>query len=399
MLYYSELRGKTILAGDLYVGSLDDIVFKVSPSAPVTKLFVKKLNGQKFFLPYSAVERIGKRIHIDANFVPVELEENELFVGKKLSDQQIIDINGSNMVRVNDVVFIQQPMLHISGVDVGALGLLRWFGLEDAVCSLVRIFKQEITPRFLAWIDIAPVELARGRVMMNQTDSKLKRLKPEELAGHLDKMNLRNVKRIINLFDDEYAANIVGKLNISSQAALAKSFTPQRTASILSLIEASEVVDILLALNRHDRDKIINLLDKGKQQEIKRLMGLAKTPVGHVVTNEYVTAKPNETAGNVLHRLRDVNNDFKDVRYVYVVNEDNQLIGIFTLYELIMQKNDNSAYKFMIQNPVAVQLITPKELVIRKMTKYRLNSLPVITEKRHMLGVINIHDLLDQPSF
>jgi magnesium transporter len=396
MLYFSELRGKTILAGDLFIGTLDDVVFQVSPAAVVTKLFVKKQSGQKFFLPYSAVDRIGGRIHVDANFAPTELEENELFVGKNINDQQIIDINGSNIVRVNDVVFIQQPQLHISGVDIGALGVLRWFGLEDIVSKVSRLTGREIIPKFLAWTDVAPVELARGKVVMKQSDTKLKRLKPEDLAGHLDTMSIRNVKRIINMFEDVYAAEVFSNLSVWSQTSLLRSFLPAKSASIISQLETSEAVDALITLRRSEKDKIINLLERHQQHEIKRLMGLAKTPVGHVVSNQFLTVKPQDTAGTILNKVRAARNDIDDIRYVYVVNNENQLIGIFTLYELIIQKSDVSAYKFMIQNPIVVQLSTPKELVLRRMQKYNLNSVPVVTEKRHMLGIVDLLDILDE---
>jgi len=396
MLYFSELRGKTILAGDLFIGNLDDVVFQVSPAAVVTKLFVKKPSGQKFFLPYSAVDRIGNSIHVDANFAPTELEENELFVGKNINDQQIIDINGSNIVRVNDVVFIQQPHLHISGVDVGTLGLLRWFGLEDIVSKVSRFFGREMIPKFLSWTDVAPVELARGKVVMKQSDTKLKRLKPEDLAGHLDTMSIRNVKRIINLFEDTYAAEVFSNLSVWSQMSLLRSFPFPKSALIVSKLEASEAVDALITLRRHERDKIISLLSRKQQHEIKRLMGLAKTPVGHIVSNQFLTVKPQDSVGLIINKVREARNDIADIRYVYVVNNENQLIGIFTLFELLIQKTDVSAYKFMIQNPIVVQLSTPKELVLRRMQKYNLNSIPVVTEKRHMLGIVDLLDLIDE---
>lgn len=396
MLYFSELRGKTILAGELFIGNLDDVVFQVSPAAVVTKLFVKKPNGQKFFLPYSAVDRIGNSIHVDANYAPTELEENELFVGKNINDQQIIDINGSNIVRVNDVVFIQQPHLHISGVDVGALGLLRWFGLEEIVSKLSRLVGREMIPKFLAWTDVAPVELARGKVVMKQSDTKLKRLKPEDLAGHLDTMSIRNVKRIITLFEDTYAAEVFSNLSVWSQTSLLRSFPPPKSALIVSKLETSEAVDALITLRRNERDKIINLLNRKQQHEVKRLMGLAKTPVGHIVSNQFLTVKPQDSVGFIINKVREARNDIGDIRYVYVVNNENQLIGIFTLFELLIQKPDVSAYKFMIQNPIVVQLSTPKELVLRRMKKYNLNSIPVVTEKRHMLGIVDLLDLIDE---
>jgi magnesium transporter len=155
-------------------------------------------------------------------------------------------------------------------------------------------------------------------------------------------------------------------------------------------------VDALITLRRNERDKIINLLNRKQQHEVKRLMGLAKTPVGHIVSNQFLTVKPQDSVGFIINKVREARNDIADIRYVYVVNNENQLIGIFTLFELLIQKPDVSAYKFMIQNPIVVQLSTPKELVLRRMKKYNLNSIPVVTEKRHMLGIVDLLDLIDE---
>lgn len=396
MLYFSELRGKPVFAGQLSVGVLDDIVFKVSPAAPVTKLYVKKTNGQKFFLPISFVSKLGDKIYVDVNFTPGELEENELFVGKNISDQQIIDVTGSNIIRVNDVVFIQQPELHISGVDVGFLGVLRWFGIEEVISKLSRKVGLRILPKFLAWTDVAPVELARGKVVMKQADTKLKRLKPEDLAGHLDQTNIRNVRRIVSLFDDEYTAQVIKNLTGLTQTLLIKSFAPDRAAKVLAALETNEAVDILLTLTRHDRDKIINLLNQQDQHKIKRLMGLAKTPVGSIVSNEYVVVKPHTTASETLSTIRKMAADLADLLCVYVENDDNQIIGVFSLFELLIQPADRPVYKFMIQNPIVIHLTTPKEILIRRMIKYQLHVVPVVTEKGHIIGVVKVDDVLSE---
>jgi sporulation protein YlmC with PRC-barrel domain len=117
MLYFSELKGKSVVdLNDSYIGRLDDLVFKSAPAAPVTKILVRTPSGEQHLLQFSAVKKINDTIKIDGTAPRVNLEENELFVGKNIADQQVIDISGSKMVRVNDVVFVQHPTLRISGV-------------------------------------------------------------------------------------------------------------------------------------------------------------------------------------------------------------------------------------------------------------------------------------------
>lgn len=393
MLYFSELKNKSVVnqQGE-YIGRLDDLVFKSSPTAPVSKLLVQTPARTKLMIPMTAVTKINAVIRVQNDILPVKLEENELFVGKNVSDQQVIDITGSKMVRVNDVVFIQQPQLHISGVDVGLLGIVRWFGLEDDVCRLARYLYHPLTPRFLSWGDVAPLELARGRVMMRKQETNLKRLNPEDLADHLDRTNIRNVRRIVSLLDETYAAEVINNLNVSFQTALFKSFTPERAAKVVALLDQDEAVDILLTLERHQRTRIIQLLVPEKQEAVTSLMKLSRTPIGDIVTLEYYEVMADQTVRSVREMVQRNPDLSVHSANIFVVNHQKQLVGVFNLFELLVQTDDTPIYKFMIQNVVVIHLSTPKEIAFKKMLKYRLGALPVIDNDKTLIGVIRWHN-------
>lgn len=395
MLYFSELKGKSVVdLNDSYIGRLDDLVFKSAPAAPVTKLLVRTSSGEQHLLQFSAVKKINETIKIDGSAPRVNLEENELFVGKNIADQQVIDISGSKMVRVNDVVFVQHPTLRISGVDVGLLGLMRWIGVEDTIFRLARFIGKPISPRFLSWADVAPLELARGRVMMRKQETNLKKLNPEDLAGHLDRTNIRNVRRIVNLLDENYAADVINNLNVTFQTTLFKSFSPERAAKILGLLDPDESVDILMTLDRHARSKILALLDQDKQTEINELIHISRTPIGDAVSLEFYEVGADWTVGKVKHMMRAEPESSMQSLNVYVVNQDDNLVGVFDLFELIEQSDDTPVYKFMIQNLITIHLSTPKELAWKKMVKYKFGSLPVIDNEKKLVGVVRWFDVL-----
>jgi sporulation protein YlmC with PRC-barrel domain len=130
MLYFSELKGKRVVdQQNQQVGRLDDIVFRAEDQAVVTKLILRQA-GDTVCVPVGIMKSINGRLVVQAPLPRTELSENELYVGKNLMDQQILDINGNKLVRVNDVVIQDKPRLIVSGVDIGLIGLLRWFGVE-----------------------------------------------------------------------------------------------------------------------------------------------------------------------------------------------------------------------------------------------------------------------------
>ena len=79
----------------------------------------------------------------------------------------------------------------------------------------------------------------------------------------------------------------------------------------------------------------------------------------------------------------------------YVQNKNGELVGVCNLHELMLQDMETPVYKFMIPNVVPVYLTTPPEIALTKMIKYKIYALPIINDKRHILGVVTIEDLLD----
>jgi len=395
MLYFSELRGKHVIENpSVFLGTLEDIVFKSTSTAPVSKLLIKTPKNHRVLVPFSSIIKIGKNILISPDYVLTNLEENELYVGKNLNDQQIIDVRGNKMVRVNDVVFLQKPFLHVSGVDIGWLGLLRWIGLEKMVTDAARMAGKEVTSQFLSWNDIMPVELARGRVMLKRQETNVAKLRPEDLADYLNHLSLRNAKRLLHTLDDEFAASVIRSLNVYLRGQAVKIFAPERIVRILAHLDIDEVVDVLMSADRHVRERIIKLIPHPRKDEVMRLMKVAKTPVGDLMNIQFLVASPVDTVGKIIRQIKKESSHLSDIKYVYVVNDAYELIGVFSLLELLSESMEEPLYKFMITNPVTASLSTPKEIIIKKMVKYKIDSIPIVDDRNHLVGVVSIVDVV-----
>ncbi len=398
MIFFSKIFNKPVITEDgLRVGKLDDFVFLVSHLEPkITKLLIKKDNKEILIIPYKFVSNISQNltIKIRKSYQTTNLEANELFVLRNLLDKQIIDIAGNKLIRVNDVC-IQEASgnLYLMGVEVGLLGILRRLGLEDFFVRFFELFKFRIESRFLSWADIQPLELTRGVVALKYEESKLSRLLPEDLADYLQRTNIDSAKKIINLLDERKAAEIIKELNLSYQLSFFNKLKIAEAVKFINYLDPDEAVDILFSLSQKKRDQIINDLSEDKKKEIIYLMNLSQTPVGKLMTTEYVQVTPEVKVKEVLQLIKKQTADYSFLTTVYVVNAQNQLIGVFNLHELLLQDLETPVLRFMHQNLIVVHLSTPEELVILKMLKYNLQALPVVNEKKQLVGIITIDDL------
>lgn len=394
MIYFSELKGKKILSEDkIPVGVLEDLIFLSSESPNVTKLVVRSNLENKLVIPIEYLVKINQEIIIEKKYQVSELQANELFILKNLLDKQIIDLVGNKVVRVNDIAFQDKDGFYVTGVDIGILGVLRWFKVADLVTKIFSIFGLRIKPVFLSWADIQPLELARGHVMLKKREEKLTRIKAEDLADYLEKTNIVNIGKILKILDERKAGEVIGNLNLNFRVTLFRHFKPEKSATLLNHIDPDDAVDILLTLSKRRQEEIMKYLSDKKKKELNYLMGLATTPIGELLTTEFIKIKPEITVREVVDEIKKETVDFTFLNTVYVVNEKDQLVGVFNLHELLLQDQDTPVYKFMVQHVIVVHLTTPVEIAVKKILKYRLNALPVIDENKKLLGIITFDDL------
>lgn len=401
MLYYfSELSSKRVVTETgVRLGELTDMVFLVAEIALITKLVVKTKTKNQLMVPVEFVKQIGQtKIVVASSYAAVELVDNELYVTKNLLDKQIIDVGGNKVVRVNDVVIQDKQdkrglVYYLAGVDVGWRGILRWLKLEKVAYPLYAALGRQSEPHFLSWADIQLLELARGRVKLKKKQEKLAKIRPEDLADYLERTTVANVAKIVDVLDEEFAADVVGELNVSYQRVLFKKFAPERAARLLNRVESDEAVDILLAVGSKKREEILKTMAEKEKGKLTKLLKLAKTPIGGLIKSEFLTVNPEETVSKLTDKIRQMLTGEYLVDYVYVVNESGQLVGWLKMVELVVSSGDTQIFKLMEPNVALVYVTTPKEIAIKKMLRYRLMALPVIDETKKMVGVVTFDDL------
>ncbi len=395
MLYFAELSGKRVLdAGGDQIGHLADLIFLASGQPLITKISVQA-KREIINVPLSSIASFSNTIRLRQHLQVAQVEENELSLRTHLLDQQIIDIKGNKVVRVNDVAIQEKPYLVVAGVDVGILGIARWFHLEQFLNRRLARFGKIVTSDFLSWENIQPIELSRGKVVLKREETKLTKLRPEDLADHLERLSLKNLTKILDLLPDEYEADVVQNLNVSHQRILFRSIKAEHAAQILSQADPDEAVDILLTLPQKRRDAILTHVGDEARAPIEHLLTLSKTDIGELATSDMFTATPQESAGTVRRKIKHDTTSDDPLVYIYVINKSQELVGVFNLHELMLQDAEVPVYKFMIPSVVPVYLTTPPEIALTKMIKYKIYALPIISDKRHMLGVVTMEDILE----
>lgn len=393
MLYLSELLGKPVInKQNKSIGKLSDLVFVTSEIPLITKIQVRH-NRKVLLYPTSSLKKINGSVTIDTE-EEAKLAENEVFMALNLLDQQVIDIKGRNIVRVNDVVIQDKPTLTVSGMDIGLTGILRWFNLEKPIQKTLRLIHHQLPNDNLPWAEIQPLEVVRGKVVVNREESKLKKIPPEDLADYLEETTIQNALKLLALMNDEVASEVIQNLNINFQTQLFSKMPAETAAKIVSFADPDEACDLLYEVGHQKREQILTVVTPEKRKELEYLLKHTDTDLGELMTTEFLVFAPEDTVKTAIDRIRKATANFAELPYGYVVNKNEELIGVFSLHELLLQNETTELMKFMVQRLTVAHLTTPRETAARRMVKFHLRAIPIIDVQRKIMGIITFDDLV-----
>jgi magnesium transporter len=95
----------------------------------------------------------------------------------------------------------------------------------------------------------------------------------------------------------------------------------------------------------------------------------------------------------ILNEIRQKTEKFSLLHYIYVIDKNGVLKGVIKLHELLLADLNMPVFKFMTQNPVVVYPQTSAEMALRRMIKYKIFALPVVDERKRIIGIVSIDDL------
>jgi Mg/Co/Ni transporter MgtE len=136
-------------------------------------------------------------------------------------------------------------------------------------------------------------------------------------------------------------------------------------------------------------------MEPAEAQEFRQLLEFEEDSAGALMTTDFLSLSPGLTAAEAIDALRRLAADAETIYYLYLLQEDDVLIGVLSLRELIIADPQTRLSDLMTTRVVSVHPTDSQEKVAELVNKYNLLAIPVITEDGKMLGIITIDDVLE----
>ena len=88
-------------------------------------------------------------------------------------------------------------------------------------------------------------------------------------------------------------------------------------------------------------------------------------------------------------------NEFETLNYIYVVDNEQKLIGVFSIKELFLKPKDKKAKEIMKTNIIKAHPGSAQERVAILALKNNLKSIPIVDKNDKILGVVSSDSILE----
>jgi magnesium transporter len=394
--YFSKLIGQSIydIDGNRF-GRIKDIAVRWDGIYPRV-IGIKYANKIHNLIPIEWIAlKDNYEVKLTGDFTvnqTIPLLENDIYASKWLLDKQIIDLKGSKMVRVNDIILswvVQDEKQHmvLIAVDIGVRGLFRRLGLE----FLFTKFKQN----WLILEFIKPLESWNSNLQLNRLKQQLTELHPADIAELIEEMDYKRRANFIENLDDQQAIDTLAELNLDTQVEIIEQMDAQRASDILEEMAPDEAADILGELPAEKSEGLLQLMESDDAEDVRELMQYEEGTAGALMTNEFIALSSHITAEEAINQLRELSPTAETIYYLYVMDEEEHLQGVLSLRELIVAAPQTTLADLMHTKVAIVQDEDNYQKVAEVINKYSLLAVPVVDENNIMVGIVTVDDVLD----
>ena len=403
MAFISELTGRPVTDIDgTQIGVLKDLVarpIKDLTHPVVIAIIVHSAAGDRT-VPYSDLAALlSAAIPLKRAFkeIPLyEYQEDDIRLVADVLDKQILDTDGARVVRVNDIELVRvNGDVIVSNVDIGVLGILRRIGMEKLGRWAAHRLRSDLAEGAISWEFVEPL-IHDQSMRLKVPSSKLADLHPSDIAEIISDLSRAEHSDLLHKLNLKQLADTLEEVEPDFQANLLEHFPDEKVADVLEEMSPDEATDLLAELPDERRQGLLKLMDAEEAEEVRELLRYEEDTAGGLMTTEYVSVTSDMTAAQTIEHLRRVGEEAELVYYVYVIDAEEHLMGVFSLSDLILAQPETPILQFMHKRVVSVELETDQDEIAQMVAKYNLLAVPVVDAENHLHGIVTADDALDK---
>ena len=223
-------------------------------------------------------------------------------------------------------------------------------------------------------------------------------LHPADIAELCDKLEPEEARFIYHLLDNETAADVLVEMDEDTRKKFLDILPSETIAKrFVDYMDSDDAVEIIRDMDEEKQEEVLSHIEDIEQAgDIVDLLKYDEDTAGGLMGTEMVVVNENWSMPECLREMRMQAEDMDEIYYVYVVDDDERLRGVFPLKKMITSPSVSKVKHVMKKDPVSVRVDTPIDEVVQIIEKYDLVAIPVTDSIGRLVGRITVDDVMDE---
>ncbi len=249
----------------------------------------------------------------------------------------------------------------------------------------------EITKEFIGKIEVL-ISKKDDQALLNLLSEE----HPADIAEIIDDLDLKDATYLFKLLDSELSAEALLEIDEDDREKILKNLSAEEIADELDELDTDDAADIISGLPKERVIKVISEIDDDDHaKDIVELLRYEEGTAGSLMAKELVKVKETWMVPTCVRKMRSQAQEVRRVHSIYVVDEENHLIGRLSLKDLLVASAKDKIANIYIPKVDSVHVNDRGEDVARLMQKYDLEAIPVVDDDNILIGRITIDDIVD----
>ncbi len=235
----------------------------------------------------------------------------------------------------------------------------------------------------------------KDSVLLQDTISKLH---PADIAELCLELDIEEARFLYRQLDNERAADALTEMDEDMRNELLEELPSEAIAKrFVNYMDTDDAVDIIRDMDEEKQEEVLShIKDIEQAGDIVDLLQYDEDTAGGLMSTEMVVVNENWSMPECLKEMRSQAEDMDEIYYIYVVDDDERLCGLFPLKKMVTSPSVSKVKHVMSTKVVSVDVDTPIDEVTLLIEKYNLVAIPVVDKINRLVGQITVDDVMDE---
>jgi magnesium transporter len=218
---------------------------------------------------------------------------------------------------------------------------------------------------------------------------------PGDAADIIEQLDEEDAAQLLSHLPSAEAAEILEEIAPELAVELLQKFPLVELASALNEMPSDAAADLIGELDQEVTEDVLAAMSDEAENEVRGLLTFPYDTAGGLMTTEIAALPLGLTTGEAIERIRQLREEYEDLSYVYVVDDDGRLEGVISFRDLVFKRPGAPLADVMVPDPVAVGALTDRAEVAELAQRYHLFGIPVVDDHRVLIGMVTTDAVME----